>query len=103
MGWFFKKLFGFCGEKKEIKYTQHYLNNIKAMIQENKRQEIQSRGVMCYPSFQLPCPFIVTTEKKIETPWRHSFKIYLLKRKHDKDVLSYLCEKRLNTDSSECL
>lgn len=37
-----KKLFDFYEEKKEIKYTQHYLNNIKAMIQENKRQEIQS-------------------------------------------------------------
>lgn len=37
-----KKLFGHCEEKKEIKYTEHYLNNIKAMIQENKRQEIQS-------------------------------------------------------------
>ena len=37
-----KKLFGLCEEKKEIKYTEHYLNNIKAKIQGNKRQEIQS-------------------------------------------------------------
>lgn len=29
-----------CGEKEEIKHTEHYLNNIKAMIQENKRQEV---------------------------------------------------------------
>lgn len=46
---------------------------------------------------------IVTAEKKIKTLWRHSFKIYLLKRKHGKDLLSYLWEKELNTDSSECL
>lgn len=81
----FKKSFGLCEEKKEIKYTEHYLNNIKAMIQENKRQEIQSGGVMCYPPFQLLCPFTATAEKKIETRCRHSFKIYLLKRKHGKD------------------
>jgi hypothetical protein len=40
-GDFFFKLFGLCEEKK-IKYTEHYLNNIKSMIRENKRQEIQS-------------------------------------------------------------
>lgn len=73
MGWFFFKLFGLCEEKKEIKYTEHYLNNIKAMIRENKRQEIQSWGVMCYPSFQLLCPFIVTAEKKIGTVLKYIY------------------------------
>lgn len=73
------------------------------MIQENKRQEIQSGGVMCYPPFQLLCPFTATAEKKIGTRCRHSFKIYLLKRKHGKDLSSYLWEKGLNTDSSERL
>lgn len=98
-----KKLFGLCEEKREIKYTEHCLNNIKAMIQENKRQEIQSWGVMCYPSFQLLCPFIVAAEKKIGALCRHSFKIYLLKRKHGKDLSILFMEKGLNTDSSECL
>jgi hypothetical protein len=35
-----KNLLGLCGEKKEIKHTEHYLNNIKSMIGENKRQEV---------------------------------------------------------------
>lgn len=73
------------------------------MIQENKRQEIQSWGEMCYPSSQLPCAFTVTAEKKAGTPNRHCFQIYLLKREHHKDLSSYLWEKRLNTDSSDCL
>lgn len=58
---------------------------------------------MCYPPFQLLCPFTATAEKKIETRCRHSFKIYLLKRKHGEDLSSYLWEKGLNTDSSERL
>lgn len=34
-----KNLLGLCGEKKEIKHTVHYLNNIEAVTEENKRQE----------------------------------------------------------------